>query len=55
MRLDLFSGVFDLPWWGLLVLLLALTHITIVAVSVFLHRHKGRHALALHQKGVRVS
>ncbi|MBE0621298.1 MAG: fatty acid desaturase [Burkholderiales bacterium] len=44
----MFSGVFDLPWWGLVLLLLALTHISIVAVTVFLHRHQAHHALALH-------
>ncbi len=48
MRPDLYSGVFDLPWWGPVILLLALTHITIVAVTVFLHRHQAHHALALH-------
>lgn len=51
MRPDLFSGVFDLPWWGLVELLLALTHVTIVAVTVFLHRHQAHHALAMHQNG----
>lgn len=48
MRPDLFSGVFDLPWWGLVLVLLALTHISIVAVTVFLHRQQAHHALALH-------
>ena len=44
----LFSGVFDLPWWGCVVVALVLTHITIVAVTVFLHRHQSHHALDLH-------
>jgi stearoyl-CoA desaturase (delta-9 desaturase) len=44
----LFSGVFDLPWWGDAIVALALTHITIVAVTVFLHRHQAHHALDLH-------
>ena len=43
-----FSGVFDLPWWGCVVVALVLTHITIVAVTVFLHRHQSHHALDLH-------
>jgi len=43
-----FSGVFDLPWWGHVVVALALTHITIVSVTVFLHRHQAHHALDLH-------
>jgi stearoyl-CoA desaturase (delta-9 desaturase) len=44
----LFFGVFDLPWWGYVVAALALTHITIVAVTVFLHRHQTHRALELH-------
>jgi stearoyl-CoA desaturase (delta-9 desaturase) len=44
----LFSGVFDLPWWGHVVTALVLTHITIVAVTVFLHRHQTHRALDLH-------
>ena len=41
----LFSGVFDLPWWGYIIVALLLTHITIVTVTVFLHRHQAHHAL----------
>ena len=48
MKSMLFSGVFDLPWWGYVVVALVLTHITIVAVTVFLHRHQAHHALELH-------
>ena len=44
----LFQGVFDLPWWGYVVVALVLTHITIVAVTVFLHRHQAHRALELH-------
>ena len=44
----LFSGVFDIPWWGYVIVALVLTHITIVAVTVFLHRHQTHHALDLH-------
>ena len=44
----LLSGVVDLPWWGYVVVALVLTHITIVAVTVFLHRHQAHHALDLH-------
>ena len=44
----LFSGVFDLPWWGYVITALVLTHITIVAVTVFLHRHQAHRALDLH-------
>ena len=48
MELLIFSGVFDLPWWGVAAVALTLTHITIVAVTVFLHRHQAHHALDLH-------
>jgi stearoyl-CoA desaturase (delta-9 desaturase) len=44
----MFSGMFDLPWWGYAVVALALTHITIVSVTVFLHRHQTHRALELH-------
>ena len=42
------SGYFDLPWWGYVLAALALTHITIVSVTIFLHRHQSHHALTLH-------
>lgn len=44
----LFSGVFDLPWWGLTVVTLVLTHISIAAVTIFLHRYQAHRALDLH-------
>jgi len=42
------QGVLDLPWWGYVVVLLATTHITIAAVTIFLHRHQAHRALDLH-------
>ena len=36
----LFAGVFDLPWWGLVLVALALTHVTIAAVTIYLHRQR---------------
>lgn len=44
----MFSGVFDLPWWGYVIVAALLTHVTIVAVTVFLHRHQAHRALDLH-------
>jgi len=44
----LFSGVLDLPWWGCVIAAAVLTHITIVAVTVYLHRHQTHRALELH-------
>jgi stearoyl-CoA desaturase (delta-9 desaturase) len=42
------SGLLDLPWWGYVVLALALTHVTIAAVTIYLHRCQAHRALELH-------
>src|SRR3954468_16882913 len=44
----LFSGLLDLPWWGCLLVLLGLTHITIASVTIYLHRCQAHRALELH-------
>jgi len=44
----LFLGLFDLPWWGYALVALGLTHVTIAAVTIFLHRHQTHRALELH-------
>ena len=44
----LFSGLLDLPWWGLLLVMLALTHITIASVTIYLHRCQAHRAVDLH-------
>jgi len=44
----MYSGIFDLPWWGYIVVTLVLTHITIAAVTIYLHRHSAHRALELH-------
>ncbi|HSD41790.1 MAG TPA: fatty acid desaturase [Burkholderiales bacterium] len=44
----LFAGVFDLPWWGVVLVALALTHVTIAAETIFLHRCQAHRALDLH-------
>jgi stearoyl-CoA desaturase (delta-9 desaturase) len=44
----MFTGALDLPWWGYIVYTLVLTHITIAAVTIFLHRCQAHHALELH-------
>ncbi len=41
-------GLIELPWWGYIVVALALTHITIAAVTIYLHRHSAHRALDLH-------
>jgi stearoyl-CoA desaturase (delta-9 desaturase) len=43
-----FSGWLDLPWWGYVVVALGLTHITIAAVTIYLHRCQAHRALELH-------
>jgi stearoyl-CoA desaturase (delta-9 desaturase) len=44
----MFTGVYDLPWWGYVGYTLVMTHITIAAVTVYLHRHQAHRALELH-------
>ena len=41
-------GLSPLPWWGYVVVTLVLTHITIAAVTIFLHRSQAHRALDLH-------
>ncbi len=48
MSLSFLNGVFDLPWWGYVLVTLGLTHITIASVTIFLHRHQAHRALELH-------
>ncbi len=42
------DGLIALPWWGYVLATLALTHITIASVTIFLHRHQAHRALDLH-------
>ena len=44
----MYTGLLDLPWWGYIVAALGLTHITIAAVTIYLHRHSAHRALDLH-------
>jgi len=46
--LNLISGIFDMPWWGYVVVTLVLTHITIASITIYLHRHSAHRALELH-------
>src|SRR5687768_15955652 len=43
-----YTGLLDLPWWGYVIAGLLLTHVTIAAVTIFLHRHQAHRALDLH-------
>ena len=42
------QGVINLPWWGYVLVLLGTTHVTIAAVTIFLHRTQAHRGLDLH-------
>ncbi|MCS6997598.1 MAG: fatty acid desaturase [Casimicrobiaceae bacterium] len=42
------QGFFVLPWWGYVLVSLGLTHLTIVSVTIYLHRCQAHRALDLH-------
>jgi stearoyl-CoA desaturase (Delta-9 desaturase) len=41
-------GPFELPWWGVLTATLIFTHLTMVSVTVYLHRNQAHRAMTLH-------
>jgi fatty-acid desaturase len=43
-----YQGITGFAWWQSLLAVLALTHVTIVAVTVYLHRHSAHRSLELH-------
>jgi len=42
------DGILDFSWWQVLLATLAMTHVTIISVTVFLHRAQAHRALTLH-------
>ena len=48
MDFTILNGLIDLPWWGYIVVALLLTHVTIAAVTIFLHRAQAHRGLDLH-------
>lgn len=44
----MFNGLIELPWWGYILVTLLLTHITIISVTIYLHRAQAHRALNLH-------
>jgi stearoyl-CoA desaturase (Delta-9 desaturase) len=42
------NGFLNMPWWGYIVATLAMTHVTIAAVTIYLHRHQTHRGLDLH-------
>jgi stearoyl-CoA desaturase (delta-9 desaturase) len=41
-------ALLDPPWWGYVLVALGLSHVTIAAVTIFLHRHQAHRAVSLH-------
>ncbi|MBM4226340.1 MAG: acyl-CoA desaturase [Gammaproteobacteria bacterium] len=44
----MFNGFLNLPWWAYVLVTLGLTHVTILGVTIYLHRHQAHRALDLH-------
>ena len=42
------EGLITFPWWGYIIVALIFTHITIVAVTLYLHRYQAHRALEIH-------
>jgi stearoyl-CoA desaturase (delta-9 desaturase) len=41
-------GFWQLAWWQIVLFTLAVTHVTMISVTVFLHRHQAHRSLDLH-------
>ncbi len=41
-------GLWDVAWWQIVLYTLAMTHVTMISVTVFLHRHQAHRSLGLH-------
>jgi stearoyl-CoA desaturase (Delta-9 desaturase) len=41
-------GAWDISWWQIILFALGMTHVTMISVTVFLHRHQAHRALDLH-------
>lgn len=42
------TGILDWPWWGEMLFVLGTTHLTIVSVTLYLHRCQAHRSLTLH-------
>ena len=42
------SGLLDLPWWGLIIATVVMAHITVMAVTLYLHRDQTHRGIDLH-------
>ncbi len=45
---NLLRGILDFSWWHIALYVLVTTHVTIAAVTIYLHRHSAHRALTLH-------
>ena len=45
--MSVLSGLIAMQWWGYLLVALAVTHITIISVTLYLHRHQAHRALEM--------
>lgn len=46
--MNLLFGLFHLSWWGYVIVILALTHITVMCTTLYLHRSQAHRAMDLH-------
>jgi len=46
--MQLTHALLTLPWWGYILVVLGITHVTIASVTIYLHRHQAHRALRLH-------
>ena len=42
------NGLLHASWWQMILVVLAVTHVTIASVTIFLHRHQAHRSLELH-------
>ncbi len=42
------NGALNLAWWQIVLVTLGLTHVTMISVTVYLHRHQAHRSLDLH-------
>ena len=46
--MSIVHGLWQLPWWGYILVILVFTQITIAAVTLYLHRNQAHRAIHLH-------
>lgn len=44
----MFYGILDLPWWGMVLYTVIFTQLTILAITIYLHRAQAHRAVHLH-------